>query len=207
MPTYLSMTPVPDSQGQQSSTSASELDAPHDFVLGTYGSVWAEHASHHVEHCRNSFISLKRSHPRRRRPPPRSTLFADHSLSRAMAASTSSVDPHPEPLQFESFAIYEYDTANETSLPRLRETKALVLTASPPFPPYPSYNSCAPISRSIMVGDDSEELPFIQFADDPTYDYHLDIENHGYFAWPNLTQDPDSNYLCELNVFILISLR
>jgi len=195
------MTPVPDSQGQQS---ASELDAPHDFVLRTYGSVWAEHASHHVEHCRNSFISLQRPHPRRRRPPPRSTLFPDHSLSSGMAASTSSVDP----LQFEPFAIYEYDTTNETSRPRIRETKALVLTVFPPFPPYPSYNACTPISRSIMVGDDSDKLPFIPFADDPTYDYRLDIENHSYFAWPNLTrtQDPDSNYLYELDVFILISL-
>jgi hypothetical protein len=46
-----------------------------------------------------------------------------------------------------------------------------------------------------MVGDDPEKLPFLPFADDPTYDYELDIGHHGYFAWPNLTQDPDSNYL------------
>jgi histone-lysine N-methyltransferase EZH2 len=122
-----------------------------------------------------------------------------------MAGSASNVNPHSQPPQFEAFTIHEYETTNNFSLPSVRETKALVLNADP-FPPYPSYNACAPISRNITVGDDPDKLPFIPFADDPDYDYDLDIEHHSYFAWPNLTQDPDSNHLNTLEVLMLIPI-
>ena len=186
------MTPVPDSQ---SSSSTSKLDVPHDLVSETCGSVWAENAAHHVEHCLDSLASLQRPHPRRRRPPPRKTLLVDHPVS-PTAGSSSSVRSRARAQipWFESFAIHEYETTNNISPLRVRETKALILIADP-FPPYPSYNACAPLSKNIMVGDDSDKLPFIPFADDPTYDYDSDIGNHSYFAWPNLTQDPDSNHL------------
>jgi len=184
------MTPVPDSQ---SLIPASEPDAPHDFVSETYGSVWEEHTTHHVEHCLDSLVSLQRPHPRRRRPPPRRAPLANHPF-RPMAGSGSTVNFRARRPQFESFTIYEYETTNNVSPLRVRKTKAFVLNADP-FPPYPSYDACAPLSRNIMVGDDPDRLPFIPFADDPTYDYELDIGNHSYFAWPNLTQDPDSNYL------------
>ncbi|KAF8156618.1 hypothetical protein B0H34DRAFT_847237 [Crassisporium funariophilum] len=52
----------------------------------------------------------------------------------------------------------------------------------------PSYECCTPISRNIMVGDDSHYLPFIPNADDPTYDSTFDIDEHDYFAW----QQPDT---------------
>ena len=190
MPTYPSMTPVPDSQ---SLIPASELDASHDFVSETYESVWAEHAAHHVEHCLDSLVSLQRPHPRRRRPPPRRSLLGNHPFS-PMTRSTSKSKPRAQPPQFECFTIHEYETTHDVSPRRVRETKALVLNADP-FPPYPSYNACTPLSRNIMVGDDPDKLPFLPFADDPTYDYELDIGHYSYFAWPNLAQDPDSNYL------------
>ncbi|KIM35852.1 hypothetical protein M413DRAFT_449582 [Hebeloma cylindrosporum] len=202
MSIYLSMTPVPDSQGQQPLTPALENDAPRDFISETRDSVWAEHAAYHLEHCSDSLLSLQRPHPRRRRrpPPPRSPLLADHSLSDSQSASTSSANPPSHPPQFESFTIHEYQTRNEAPLIRVRETKALVLTADA-FPLYPSYNACAPISRNITVGDDPDWLPFIPFADDPTYDYDVDIEHHSYFAWPNLAQDPD------IQIVILETIR
>ena len=60
-----------------------------------------------------------------------------------------------------------------------------------PFQPYPPYESCTPISRNLMVGDDSDALPFMPFSDDPTYDFNFDIEEYKYFLWQQEEIDPD----------------
>jgi hypothetical protein len=54
-----------------------------------------------------------------------------------------------------------------------------------------SYEACTPISRNLMIGDDSDFLPFIPNSDDPSYDYTYDIHEHKYFAWHRLNRDPD----------------
>jgi len=60
------------------------------------------------------------------------------------------------------------------------------------FRGHPPYESCTPLSRNLMVGDDPDHLPFIPFADDPAYNFHLDIEEHSYFRWNQSCLDPDS---------------
>lgn len=50
-------------------------------------------------------------------------------------------------------------------------------------PSYAPYECCTPTTRNIMVGDDSDYLPFIPFADDPSYDWSFDISQHKYVAW------------------------
>jgi histone-lysine N-methyltransferase EZH2 len=43
----------------------------------------------------------------------------------------------------------------------------------------------------LMIGDDSEFLPFIPNSDDPTYDYTYDVDEHQFFAWHQPNRDPD----------------
>ncbi|RPD53881.1 SET domain-containing protein [Lentinus tigrinus ALCF2SS1-6] len=49
--------------------------------------------------------------------------------------------------------------------------------------PYPRYESCPPINNNILLGDDSNYLPFMPFADDPTFDYHDYLADHKGLAW------------------------
>lgn len=61
----------------------------------------------------------------------------------------------------------------------------------PVVKPHPQYDSCTPISRNIMNGDDSEYLPFLPFSDDGTYNFEFDNVQHKYFAWQKPFIDPD----------------
>jgi hypothetical protein len=64
------------------------------------------------------------------------------------------------------------------------------------FVPCPSYESCTPSSRTIYVGDDSADMPFIPFADDETF-AHLSLINEHYdsFSWQyHEVWDPDREH-------------
>jgi histone-lysine N-methyltransferase EZH2 len=79
------------------------------------------------------------------------------------------------------FTVTELDVDGFTT--REYVIKGTSLNVDQIFRPHPPYESCAPISRNLMVGDDPDDPPFIQFADDPTYNFRLDIEEHKYFWW------------------------
>ncbi|KAI0708772.1 hypothetical protein C8T65DRAFT_650065 [Cerioporus squamosus] len=57
--------------------------------------------------------------------------------------------------------------------------------------PYPSYESCAPINANILHGDDPNYLPFIPFADEPTFDFRDYVYDHKGLAWQEGYRDSD----------------
>uniref|UniRef100_A0A0W0FZY7 SET domain-containing protein n=1 Tax=Moniliophthora roreri TaxID=221103 RepID=A0A0W0FZY7_MONRR len=55
-----------------------------------------------------------------------------------------------------------------------------------------SYDSCTPISRNLMVGDDPSDMPFIPLADDPIFPIQANMSFYKAFAWQNMQlNDPD----------------
>ncbi|KAI0773039.1 hypothetical protein BD413DRAFT_310658 [Trametes elegans] len=58
--------------------------------------------------------------------------------------------------------------------------------------PYPSYESCAPIGRSILHGDDSNFMPFLPFADDPEFDHEDHAQEYRGLVWQQDYRDPDT---------------
>jgi hypothetical protein len=60
--------------------------------------------------------------------------------------------------------------------------------------PHRSYEYCTPISRNIFRGDDDDMMPFIPYADDPTFDHVDHTLCYGSFAWQD-DYDPDCEYL------------
>lgn len=63
--------------------------------------------------------------------------------------------------------------------------------------PTPSYEYCAPITRSRYKGDDDNYMEFVPFADDPDFDFQQYDEDHYWhiYAWQRNTRNPDRNYL------------
>lgn len=48
---------------------------------------------------------------------------------------------------------------------------------------HPTYDSCAPLARSVFKGDDDDRMPFLPYADDPTFD-HVDHSRwYGALGW------------------------
>ncbi|KAF6753660.1 hypothetical protein DFP72DRAFT_813858 [Ephemerocybe angulata] len=56
---------------------------------------------------------------------------------------------------------------------------------------HPGYDSCTPAARNIMVGDDSDYMPFMPFADDPSFGWKAYSNEYKYLAWQVYRPDPD----------------
>lgn len=74
--------------------------------------------------------------------------------------------------------------------------QALKLTVQPidalsPIEPCSPYESCTSCSRSMTVGDDSDYMPFLPYADDPQFDVTKSIQGYRYLAWQDRKTDPD----------------
>ena len=64
-----------------------------------------------------------------------------------------------------SFSICDFESDPSPSFKPLATDVYEVMGISP----VSAYESCAPVSRTILHGDDSPILPFIPFADDPAF--------------------------------------
>ena len=58
--------------------------------------------------------------------------------------------------------------------------------------PFPPYESCAPISGNLWIGDDSDAMPFMPFADERTFDHHDAQSHYKELGWQRETMNADS---------------
>ncbi len=56
----------------------------------------------------------------------------------------------------------------------------------------PAYESCAPLQQSILHGDDPNFMPFLPYADEPTFDGEDHALEYKALAWQESYRDPDS---------------
>ena len=77
--------------------------------------------------------------------------------------------------------------------------KSYTITA-PVVEPHDAYESCSPTDRSIFVGDDADELPFLPFADDPSFNVKNYCEQFTAFAWEK-DSNSDRECLCVVITF------
>ena len=160
-----------------------DSDAGHqNLVLQIYRSVWEEY-SEWSNKCRTTTLeSLAASYPKL----DLQTYFEFKETESASEASLAADDDDIH------FTVYEFNIDGLTTDEYLISGKSLSVDQD--FRPHPPYESCTPISRNLMVGDDPDYLPFIPFADDPKYDFRLDIEEHHYFRWHQPFLDPDCRH-------------
>lgn len=64
---------------------------------------------------------------------------------------------------------------------------------APSLSPCPEYESCLATGRPIHRGDDSDDLDFVPFPGDPTFDLEDYEDLYKSFAWQTSRRDPDSN--------------
>ncbi|KAF9074813.1 hypothetical protein BDP27DRAFT_1257959 [Rhodocollybia butyracea] len=66
-----------------------------------------------------------------------------------------------------------------------------IITLEIPFEPTPLYTNCTPVSSNQFTGDDSSYMPFLPFADDPSFDWKEYCKTYKYFAWQSNFFDPN----------------
>lgn len=158
------------------------MDLNPSLVLEVYRSVWEEYSEWSDYYNASTLKSLEA-------PAPRFSL--DLLIDLEETDSTDST-----PLSYDNdlkFSFSELNSDGSTIDEYVISTN--VVTVDQSFRPHPPYESCTPITRNLMVGDDPDTLPFIPFVDDPKYDYRLYAEEHSHFRWQEPFVDPDSMYL------------
>lgn len=111
-----------------------------------------------------------------------STSNSEKVLSGLSTRRTTPLPPLPAQNVPTALAVSEWEITDHDA----QETYFLPaedVIISELVPPYAPYECCTPATRNIMVGDDPDYLPFIPFADDPTYDWTFDLSQHKYVAW------------------------
>lgn len=151
-------------------------------VSQVYKSVWEDFLVWEQDHCQKTLRNLSRSVRTHLNPLP----------TTSSRQSQSTLNESPSPLDAPSTvneSFYDCDIVNgSTSIVYVQDVHTI--REDQILQPL-SYEACTPISRNLMVGDDSDFLPFIPYSDDPSYDYSYDIDEHKFFAWHQPNRDPD----------------
>ncbi|THG98885.1 hypothetical protein EW026_g3363 [Hermanssonia centrifuga] len=88
------------------------------------------------------------------------------------------------------FVVYDFCSKSTSN------TSTISINASS-ITPASQYESCAPIPRNVLHGDDPNEMAFVPYADDTNFnevDYAMEYKN---LSW-QVDNDPDTEYKGEL---------
>ncbi|KAJ7031480.1 SET domain-containing protein [Mycena alexandri] len=85
----------------------------------------------------------------------------------------------------EYIEIWDADTGTT------KRVEMRVISVQDVFPAPPAHEYCTPATRNIFQGDDSNDLPFIPFADDPNFDHARYFKEFKTFGWERPVPDPD----------------
>ncbi|KAI9444047.1 hypothetical protein H4582DRAFT_2190030 [Lactarius indigo] len=163
-------------------------DESRALAFQVYKEVWDEFNKWKVENCKQQLLLLQKP-----LPPP--TAAED-----ALLETSNLRDGEPGEVEI----IYLCDSEDDIPLHSggstvlMCETTHLELPTD--FEPHPRYESCAPAVQSIAFrpGSDAENeldvLPFVPYADDPTFDAKAYLETFSWFGWENL-EDPDADVI------------
>lgn len=164
-----------------SETIDSELLNIRVAISDVYKSVWQDFSVWEQNHCQKTLQNLSR--------PVRTHLNPLSMSSRRSHSTSKEPPPRCDAPSTINDAFDDCDITNG-SANTVYVTNFSTIPQDRIFQP-PSYEACTPISRNLMVGDDSDFLPFIPNSDDPTYDSTYDIDEHKFFAWHQPNRDPD----------------
>jgi histone-lysine N-methyltransferase EZH2 len=119
-------------------------------------------------------------------PPAPSTEDAayDHEKLDSLPSEPTSIPPSPSPTP-EYIEILDYETGTTERVPMQ------VFRVADTFSALPAYEYCTPTVRNIFQGDDPHDMPFVPFADDPTFNHARYLEEYRSFSWRTSALDPD----------------
>ena len=152
------------------------------LVHDVYKATWHDFYTWEQDHCLRTLHSLARTPSS---SPPRSAEIKTRSLSNCdLSLEAAVVDKTTEE---ESFTLHDYSR----DTPAISTLSAQTINVINPFKACPPYEICTPVSRNIYVGDDFEDMPFIQLVDDPTFDLAAHTADYKRFEWQLPNRDPD----------------
>jgi hypothetical protein len=164
------------------------LEETISLVLSVYQTTWNEFYLWEQDYSRQTLHSLARM------PPPSQCSTREQTGNRSSNHEysdtvTTGTDENTEP---KSFTVLDYAHGDIDS-PVESTLSVESINVVPQLEPCPPYEMCTPARRNIHVGDDFEEMPFLPFADDPSFDPSslIDLDEFKVFEWQLPGRDPD----------------
>jgi len=151
-----------------------------EISLAVHRKVWNEFYTWEEEACQVVIDSLAADTPDS--SPPSAQDPVEHD--------DSDIDNINVDREANLFTVWEYDKRGCcTKSSQLSFAEASVQL----FKPYPKYEACTPVTRSISR-EDSWSAPFVPFADDPSFPFTDYLEHFDSFCWQTDFKDPDCEY-------------
>ena len=139
-----------------------DLEGLETLVLEVFARVWGEFGTADADYCEATIRSLTAT-----------SVAEDDTLStESESAAAPALDTYRS-IPRSSNVDESIPDRSQLHIPRVHtetDIPTLALSLSPAVKPYPEYESWAPTSRSIFRGDDSDDLQFLPFADEPDFD-------------------------------------
>ena len=153
-----------------------------EFVLRVFKELWDDYVSWENKSSLDmlqslSYVSSERTNAQSLEQS-QSPLTTD---SNSPSPSSSSEDEVTDTRCQHSFKLREVDPTTRRAHTRVVHTTIVELPSK--YAPTPPYESCAPTRRQILRGDDPPEMPFVPYADEPSFDIDAYADDHDAFAW------------------------
>ncbi|KAI9444046.1 hypothetical protein H4582DRAFT_2095391 [Lactarius indigo] len=187
---------TPSEAGPSSSRSQTPTPMPPDLSLTrdpdesralafqVYKEVWDEFNKWKVENCKQQLLLLQKP-----LPPPAAAEDALLEVSNLR-------DGEPGEVEIIYLCDSEDDIPHHPGGSTVLMCETVHLELPTDFTPHPRYESCTPAVQSMVLhvgsaaGEELVILPFVPYADDPTFDAEAYLGVHNRFAWEELG-DPD----------------
>ncbi|KAF7342324.1 Pre-mRNA splicing factor [Mycena venus] len=118
------------------------------------------------------------------RPPSPNDNVSDPATSDLLPSEGSQISPPPSPT-LEYMEMWDSETGTT------QRVSVEVYDIVDAFPAVTEHEHCTPAVRNIFHGDDPDYLPFMPFADDPTFDHARYLEAYKGVSWQTPGVDPD----------------
>ncbi|KAI0738354.1 hypothetical protein C8Q80DRAFT_1208481 [Daedaleopsis nitida] len=166
-------------------------DKTRDIAIAQYASSWNDYYEWEPTYCAEIISSLRvsdtpgRSSDAMDIDAPAATLDATVDGRHALLPTTSS------DTQDTVTVYHNLDSPDDMRVTELTY-EDIDLSNMTPLAPYPPYESCTPVSRNILHGDDPNSMAFLPLADDPDFDKEFYLSTHKSLAWQEPYRDSDA---------------
>jgi len=181
--------PSPNAGAMSLESRDEEQARPEHVIQEVYRNTWIDFYEWEQRHATETLHSLARTFELPKLPVIRQTSESPQKDERKQADQDEN----------EYFTVIDYDYDADLNGTGLHVTTSTLtpqtLEVTNVLEPYPAYEVCTPVNRNILVGDDSEYMPFLPYSDDPTFDYLAHIVEYRYFEWQVPNRDPDCDWI------------
>ena len=161
-------------------------DTSKSVVISEFRDTWAAYYAWEPSFCKEKISALRAPSPLLKT----TTHDAFEDLIEPLETP-----PTPDAIYGPTCTRYMFD---ESGTATAHAVDIETISAEPLPHPHAPYESCTPVSWNILHGDDPSYMPFVPYADDPTFAIEDWSYEHKGLAWQESYRDSDGEHVTSL---------